>query len=86
MVRHPVTSKGKQYNYYVCSSHKKDAKLCSIHSINEDILISVVLGVLRQHINQIVELDELLSFCPMKTNVSRDSLTLSNSGGRQSLI
>ena len=62
MVRHPVTSKSRQYNYYVCSSHKKDAKLCSIHSINEDILISVVLGVLRQHINQIVELDELLSF------------------------
>lgn len=62
MVRHPVASKGRQYNYYICSSHKKDAELCTTHSVSEDTLTNVVLEVLRQHINQIVELDELLSF------------------------
>lgn len=62
MVRHPVTSGGKQYQYYICSSHKKDAELCGTHLIKEEVLTNVVLDVLRRHINQIVELDELLSF------------------------
>lgn len=62
MIRHTVPRNGKKYIYYVCSSHKKDAKVCSTHNLSEIKLTKTVFESLKQQIAHIFELSEILEF------------------------
>ena len=60
MVRRKVQSAGFEYNYYICSSHKKDKTVCSSHRIREDSLSTAVLSMLQCHIALLGTRDALL--------------------------
>lgn len=62
MVRRTVTRGEKKYFYYRCSTHKKDSKKCSQHNISENKLFETVLTVLKIHIEQVIEIEEILMF------------------------
>lgn len=60
-VRRTVSTKDKKYVYYVCSANKADKKVCTKHSIREDVLEEVVLATIQKHIDAILELDSVLN-------------------------
>lgn len=62
MVRRTVERNGKKYFYYRCSTHKKDKDKCTQHNISESKLTNTVLEVLKRHIEQVIELEEMISF------------------------
>ena len=49
----------KEYTYFICSTHKAK-KGCSTHSIDEDTLIASVLIAVKNHIDMILEAEQLL--------------------------
>lgn len=61
MTRKTTTAGGKKYEYYVCSTHKS-TKQCSSHAIPVEDLENSVLCLLKQHIQNVLELDEILDF------------------------
>lgn len=61
MVRKTVTRCGKDYVYLVCSTHKA-RKGCSYHSFSEKKLEKIVFQVVRDHIDQICELDRMMEY------------------------
>lgn len=60
MVRKIVRSKGKEYVYYICSTYKIDKNKCTNHRISDRSLKKTVLAVIKNQIDLIVKLDELL--------------------------
>lgn len=62
MVRRTVERNGKKYFYYRCSTHKKEKDKCTQHNISEAKLTNTVLEILKKHIEQIIELEEIMSF------------------------
>lgn len=62
MVRRTVARGNKKYFYYRCSTHKKDSKKCSQHNISENKLFETVVAVLNCHIEQVIEMEEIISF------------------------
>lgn len=50
MFRKEMTSGRKQYVYFLCSTHKKDKKLCATHQIREQEVHDVVLSVIQAHV------------------------------------
>lgn len=60
MVRKAVPSGKKKYVYYVCSAHKNE-KTCSPHSLRDVTLKEIVLEALQHHIQEVIDLSELLS-------------------------
>ena len=61
MVRKTVTRCGKDYVYLVCSTHKA-RKGCSYHGFSEKKLEKIVFRVVRDHIDQICELDRMMEY------------------------
>lgn len=59
MVRKTVPAGEKKYVYYVCSAHKQD-KSCSPHRMRDTALEEIVLDSLKQHISEVVDMNELL--------------------------
>ncbi|MEE3393506.1 MAG: recombinase family protein [Lachnospiraceae bacterium] len=61
MIKKNVPAGGKVYSYYVCSRHdsKKD---CSPHRISKDKLEADVLALLRVHIENVMNLKEVLDY------------------------
>ena len=59
MVRKTVPSGKKKYVYYVCAAHKNE-KTCYSHSIRDSALEEIVLELLQQHIQNVINLDELM--------------------------
>ena len=57
MVRKPVTSRGRRYVYFVCSSYKNKAGICTPHRITEQKLCDTVLAVVRRQIETILDMD-----------------------------
>lgn len=69
MVRKTVPSGGKKYVYYVCSAHKQD-KSCSPHRMRDTVLEGIVLDSLKQHIREVVDMNELIEItdtAPLRT-------------------
>lgn len=60
MVRKNVKANGNTYTYYVCSKNKADKNMCSSHRIRENHIEEVILLLLKQHINLVCSIDELL--------------------------
>jgi DNA invertase Pin-like site-specific DNA recombinase len=61
MTRKITTAGGKKYAYYICSNHKL-TKQCSQHSISVQMLEDTVLEMLRLHISNVMDLEEILDF------------------------
>ena len=59
MVRKHYVAGHKEYTYFICSSHKAK-KGCSTHSIDEDTLMASVLNAVKNHIDMILEAEQLL--------------------------
>lgn len=51
MRRISVTSKGKRYHYFVCSTHRKNPRLCSTHSVPMDKLAQEVRAYLERNMS-----------------------------------
>lgn len=69
MVRKVVPAGGRKYYYYICSAHKQN-KSCSPHRMRDATLEEIVFDSLRQHIREVVDMDELLSMtdtAPLRT-------------------
>lgn len=62
MVRRTVERNGKKYFYYRCSTHKREKIKCTQHNISETKLTDAVIRVLNSHIEQIIEMKEIISF------------------------
>lgn len=60
MIRKTVPSGKKKYVYYVCSAHKNE-KSCSPHSLRDVTLKEIVLEALQHHIQEVIDLSDLLS-------------------------
>lgn len=60
MIRKTVPSGKKKYVYYVCSAHKNE-KSCSSHSLRDLVLKDIVLEAVKHHIQEVIDLSELLS-------------------------
>lgn len=61
MVRKTVPRGEKKYFYYVCSTNKSGLG-CSSHSFSEDKLTKIVFRLIRDHIEQICEVDRILDY------------------------
>lgn len=61
MVRKTVPSHGKRYHYFVCSTHKAKQG-CSQHSFSEAKLEKIVFGLVRDQIDLICRVDEVLDY------------------------
>ena len=59
MVRKTVPSGKNKYVYYVCSAHKNE-KVCFPHSLRDKALEEIVLDLLKQHIRDVIDLDDLM--------------------------
>ena len=59
MTRQTVPSGRNRYTYYICSAHKSH-KGCFSHSIRDMALDEIVLESVKQHIRDVIDLDELL--------------------------
>lgn len=55
MVRKTVREGGKQWQYYICSQHKKDMNQCSLHLVGVHQLEEAVLAGLNLHIQSWVD-------------------------------
>lgn len=60
MIRKTVPSGKRKYVYYICSAHKNE-KSCSPHSLRDVTLKEIVLEALQHHIQEVIDLSELLS-------------------------
>jgi len=60
MIRKTVPSGGVKYYYYICKNSK--IRNCTTHSINEKLLEDSVLSALQAHINNILNLEQVLQF------------------------
>ena len=71
LVRRPVTSRGKTYGYFLCSTHKHDTSACTSHRVSEKKVEDALLVHIRQHIASVCDLQTLLNELPTLTmNVS----------------
>lgn len=61
MVRRYVQSRGKTYNYLVCSTHKAGLG-CKSHNFSEKKLEKIVFTLVQDHISQICEIDRVLDY------------------------
>ena len=61
MTRKITTAGGKKYAYYICSNHKM-TKQCSQHSISVSLLEDTVLEMLKLHIKNVMNLEEILDY------------------------
>ncbi len=59
MIRKTIPSGKKKYVYYVCSSHKNE-KTCFGHTVWDTALEEIVLGSVKQHIDDVVGLSSML--------------------------
>ncbi len=69
MARKTVTSKGKKYFYYVCTTKKK-SEGCSFHCFKEGELIDLVLFYIKKHIESFSDFEKILSL--MKSQPHRE--------------
>ena len=61
MTRKITTAGDKKYAYYICSNHKL-TKQCSQHSISVSLLEDTVLEMLKLHIKNVMNLEEILDY------------------------
>jgi len=59
MIRKSVPSGKKKYVYYVCAAHKNE-KLCFGHTIRDTVLEELVLELVKQHIDDVIGLSNML--------------------------
>lgn len=59
MVRKHYVAGNKECTYFICSTHKAK-KGCSTHNIDEDTLMASVLNAVKNHIDMILEAEQLL--------------------------
>ena len=62
LIHRSVTSGGKKYTYYICSTNKADKKSCSLHNISEALLIQVIEESIRHHISAVLNIESLLDY------------------------
>lgn len=60
MIRKTVPSGKHKYVYYVCSAHK-NAKTCYSHSLRDKALEEIVLDLLKQRINEVMCLSDVMN-------------------------
>lgn len=66
MTRKITTAGDKKYAYYICSNHKL-TKQCSQHSISVSLLEDTVLEMLKLHIKNVMNLEEILDYVLQST-------------------
>ena len=59
MIRKTVPSGKNKYVYYICAAHKNE-KTCYSHSLRDKALEEIVLEVLKKHIQDVIDLSDLL--------------------------
>lgn len=59
MIRKTVPSGKNKYVYYICAAHKNE-KNCYSHSLRDKSLEEIVLEVLKKHIQDVIDLSDLL--------------------------
>lgn len=59
MIRKTVPSGKNKYVYYICAAHKNE-KTCYSHSLRDKSLEEIVLEVLKKHIQDVIDLSDLL--------------------------
>ena len=59
MIRKTVHTAKKTYVYYVCAAHKEE-KTCYKHSLRDITLNDIVLDQLKQHIQDVIDLSDLM--------------------------
>ncbi|MDE7246105.1 MAG: recombinase family protein [Oscillospiraceae bacterium] len=60
MIRKTSYTAKKKYIYYVCATHKNQ-KTCYTHSLRDQALYDIVLGVLKKHIQDVIDLFALMN-------------------------
>ena len=60
ITRKVVKAKDKIYTYYICSTHKKDKKLCTSHKIKEEMLNKAVLATIQAQISVILNIEKTM--------------------------
>jgi len=75
MVRKLVPSGGKKYAYYVCST-KKSGKGCTMHSTSEVELNDIVFSSIKNHIANILDIEELLKYVATLTPAEKETQKL----------
>ena len=71
MTRKVIRSGGRKYTYYICSENKRDKRMCSAHRISESVLNDTVLKAIKEHIDNVLILEEALA---MADEAPRDSV------------
>ncbi len=61
MVRTTCTHNGRKYKKYVCSLSKKyGSKICGTHSIDEDVLLEIILNSIQKQIKCAVDIEKTI--------------------------
>ncbi len=71
MVRKPVTRCGKVYPYLICSTYKARHG-CTSHSFSEKKLEKIVFALVRNHIEQICKMDQMLEYIASRPENQRE--------------
>ena len=71
MTRKVTTSRGKKYNYYICSTHKHSGN-CTAHRIKEDELKEVVLYEIQLNISLLIDMEKVIA--KIEANPARNML------------
>lgn len=76
LIRRPISSNGKQYIYYYCSTHKKN-KSCSSHRISDTLLTKIVLETVNKHIDCCFSLKDInIDEMELKQQIKSDTYIL----------
>ena len=59
MIRRTVNTAKKKYTYYICAAHKNE-KTCYAHCMRDITLNEIVLESLKKHIQDVIDLSDLL--------------------------
>lgn len=62
MTRKLIHAGGQEYVYHICVANKEDKNTCSNHRISEARIISGVLEALKNHIEDVICIEEMLAY------------------------
>ena len=76
MVHRVVDSGGKKYDYYICSTYRLDTKACSMHNISEKALFKIVETAVKNEIQAVLKLKEMLDYISTLPRKSFEAIKL----------
>ena len=76
MVHRVVESGGKKYDYYICSTYRLNTKACTIHNISEKALFKIVESAIKNEIQAVLKLKEMLDYISTLPRKSFEAIKL----------